>query len=401
MNVILAHRVRLVPTAEQELYFVQASGVARFAYNWALAEWRRQNLLGAKPSEAALRKVLNAVKDEKFPWMRKVTKNAPQQAVKNLGKAYANFFCDLAKYRRGEIARNRVRVPRFKKKGRYDRFRADDGSAARRPDAVKTFGKCVRLPLIGWVKMREEVRFAGRILSVVIARQADAWYASFSVEVPFAADVRSDRTVVGVDLGLRTLATLSDGSIKFPAPKPLRMNLAKVRRLSRSLARKKHHSNNRDKAKVKLARLYRKISNIRCDALHKLTSYLVRYRSIVIEDLNISEMLENRQMSRAIADVGFFEFRRQLLYKSAMASSTVVVADRWYPSSKLCSTCGTKNEDLTLSERHWICLVCGTSHDRDENAALNLARYPEGSPGTAHGAEGTGVEDHLDVEPAA
>jgi putative transposase len=248
--------------------------------------------------------------------------------------------------------------------------------------------------------MREEVRFAGRILSVTISRQADGWYASFAIEVVYEPDSRSDDTVAGVDLGITALATLSDGS-KVPAPKPLRRYLQKLKRLSRSFSRKQRGSRNRAKAKTKLARLHRQIANIRADVLHKLTTSLTSYRAIVIEDLNVTGMLANGNLSRAIADVGFFEFRRQLQYKAAMAGSRVLVADRWFPSSKLCSGCGAKNDALKLSDRIWTCASCGTSHDRDVNAARNLARYAESSPASACGAEGTGREDDFAVKPAA
>jgi putative transposase len=397
---ILAHRIRLVPTADQEAYFARACGVARFAYNWALAEWQRQYAAGEKPSEPALRKQLNALKHEQFPWMREVTKNAPQQGIKNLGRAYANFFEDLKKYRRNELPWKRVRFPRFKKKGRHDGFRADNGPDKDHPDAVRTNGKRVNLPIIGWVAMREEVRFAGRILSATISRRADAWYASFAIEVEHESDVRIDDTIIGVDLGITALATLSEGS-KVAAPKPLRRYLQKLKRLSRSLSRKQRCSRNRAKAKTKLARLHRRIADIRVDALHQLTTSLTRYRTIVIEDLNVAGMLANRNLSRAIADVGFFEFRRQLQYKAGMAGSTIVVADRWFPSSKLCSTCCAKNDSLSLAERTWTCVSCDTSHDRDVNAARNLARYAESSPASACGAEGTGREENFAVKPAA
>ena len=398
---ILSHRIRLVPTLVQEASFHRACGVARFAYNWALAEWQRQYRAGEKPSEVALRKLLNARKCTDFPWMREVTKTAPQQAIKNLGRAYANFFHDLKKYRRNELPWKRVRVPKFKKKGHHDGFRADNGPDKKHPDAVRVDGKRVNLPIIGWVRMREEVRFAGRILSVTISRQADAWYASFAIEVAYELEVRTDASVVGVDLGITALATLSDGTPKTPAPKPLRRYLRKLKRLARGYSRTQRGSNNRAKAKTKLARLHRRIADIRADVLHKLTTKLTRYRIIVIEDLNVSGMLANRHLSRAIADVGFFEFRRQLDYKAALAGSTVVVADRWFASSKLCSACNVKNDALTLSERFWTCASCGTSHDRDINAARNLARYPESSPGAAHGADGSGGEDDLAAKPAA
>jgi putative transposase len=398
---MLGHRIRLVPTAEQDAYFRRACGVARFAYNWALAEWQREYCNGGKPSEATLRKKLNARKDAEFPWMREVTKNAPQQAIKNLGRAYANFFDDLKKYRRNERPWKRVRVPTFKKKGRRDGFRADNGPDRAHPDAAQTDGKRVKLPRVGWVKMREEVRFAGRILCVMISRRADAWYASFSIEVEYEPDVRVDASVVGVDLGITALATFSDDTPRLPSSQPLRRYLQKLKRLARGYSRTQRGSNNRAKAKTKLARLHRRVADSRSDVLHKLTTSLTRYRTIVIEDLNVSGMLANRHLSRAIADIGFFEFRRQLEYKTEMAGSTMIVANRWYPSSKLCSTCGVKSETLALNERTWTCTSCGTSHDRDINAAVNLARYPESLAGSACGADGSGGEDHLAVKPAA
>ncbi|HVS46312.1 MAG TPA: RNA-guided endonuclease TnpB family protein, partial [Verrucomicrobiae bacterium] len=234
-----------------------------------------------------------------------------------------------------------------------------------------------------------------------VSRRADAWYASFSIEVDYEQEVRTDGSVIGVDLGITALATLSDGSTKVAAPKPLRRYLKKLARLSRAVARKERGSNSRAKAKAKLARLHRRIADIRADALHKLTTSLTRYRTIVIEDLNVAGMLANRHLSRAISDLGFFEFRRQLDYKAAMAGSTVIVADRWFPSSKLCSSCGVKNESLTLAERSWTCRSCGASHDRDVNAAVNLARYPESWAGSACRAEGAGGGQQTTVKPAA
>jgi putative transposase len=281
--------------------------------------------------------------------MSEVTKNAPQQAIKNLGTAYANFFGDVKKYRRGEIARKRVRVPKFKQKGRHDSFRADNGPDANHPDAVQTTGKRVRLPVVGWVRMREEVRFAGQILAVTISRQGDAWCASFCIEAPYNVDPHPATATVGVDLGISPLITPSDGSTPVVVLSPLRRYLKKLQRLSRAFSRKQRGLRNGAKAKTKLARLHHRIGDIRADVLHKLTTDLTRYRTIVIEDLNVRGMLANRPLSRAIADVGFFEFRRQIESKTKMAGATLIVADRWYPSSKLCSVCGVKNETLSLA----------------------------------------------------
>jgi putative transposase len=182
--------------------------------------------------------------------MHEVTKNAPQQAIKNLGRAYANFFDDLKKYRRNELTWKRVRVPTFKKKGKTrDSFRADNGCDIRHPDAVAVDGKRVKLPVIGWVRMREEVRFAGQIVSVTVSREADAWYASFTIEVPEEPAAHVLVNTVGVDLGITALATRSDDAQKVLAPKPLRRYLQKLKRLSRALSRKQRGSKNRAKAK--------------------------------------------------------------------------------------------------------------------------------------------------------
>lgn len=373
---------------------MHACGVARFAYNWALAEWRRQHKAGENPSEVALRKQLNSLKRTQFPWMLEVSKTVPQQAIKNLGKAYANFFKDIDKYHRRQLPWRKVRQPHFKKKYRRDAFRADNGTDRNRPNAVTADGKRVKLPTIGWVRMREEIRFAGRIISVTISRQGNMWFASFTIEVAFERDVRFDSSVIGVDLGIRALATLSDGTTPFPAPKPLGRYLKTLRRSNRAYSRKQRGSMNRAKAKAKLARLHRRIADIRADALHKLTTFLTQYRTIVIEDLNVAGLMANRPLARAIADIGFGEFRRQLGYKAAMAGSRVIVANRWFPSSKLCSSCGAKNKGLELCVRSWTCPSCGTSHDRDFNAARNLARYTASSAVSACRAGDQGGGDH-------
>jgi putative transposase len=361
---ILVHRIALDPNNEQRTYFARACGTARFAYNWALSEWEKAYAAGDKLNEADLRKLLNSIKEEQFPWMLEVTKNAVQQAIKNLGRAFQNFFDKRAKY------------PKRKKKGKArDSFRADNGPDKLHPNAVAVDGYSIKLPVIGWIRMHEELRFDGRILSVTISREADRWFASISVEVDYVAPERVDTGVVGVDLGITTLATVAseDGVEKIDAPKPLKRLLGKLKRVQRSLSRKVKGSFNRAKAKTKLARLYARIKNIRMDALHKLTTKLVRnHRTIGIEDLNVSGMLRNHCLARAISDLGFGEFRRQLEYKAPMHGGTIVTVNRWFPSSKLCSGCGNHAGDMPLSIREWICAHCGEAHDRDANAAYNL-----------------------------
>jgi putative transposase len=357
---ILAHKIALDPNDRQSTHFAKAAGTARFAWNWALGQWREQYKAGSKPNEAALRKQLNAIKDEQFPWMGEVTKNAPQQAIKNLGTAFRNFFDGRAKF------------PSFKKKGAHDSFRADNGPQVKGADAVVVDGKRVRLPVIGWVRMREPLRFSGQVKSAVVSRTADRWFVSLQVEMPDRAGSENQGPAVGVDLGVKALATLSDGST-FEGPKALRKNLKKLRRVSRALSRKVKGSSNRRKAKVKIARLHARIGNIRKDATHKATTAITKNHGvIVIEDLNVRGMMANDRLSRAIADVGLYEFRRQIDYKALLNGSNIIVADRWYPSSKTCSACGYKMEVLPLSVRDWICPACGCAHDRDVNAAKNL-----------------------------
>jgi putative transposase len=366
---ILAHKIALDPNVEQAVYFARACGTARFAWNWALSEWQRQYKEGGKPSEAALRKQLNTAKREQFPWMLEVTKVAPQQAIKNLGAAFKRFFEGKAKY------------PRFKKKGIHDSFRAENG-----PGTFAFDEKRIKLPVVGWVKMREILRLEGKILSATVSRVADRWFVSVTVEVAHQVPARENQAVGGVDLGVKALATMSDGGA-VEGPKALRSNLKKLRRLSRSLSRKVKGSANRRKAKAKIARLHARISNIRKDGLHKLTTELVnRFAVIGIEDLNVKGMMANGKLSRAVADMGFHEFRRQLDYKAAMAGTRIVVADRWSPSSKTCSDCGHVVPTLPLSVRDWVCPACGSVHDRDRNAAINLMNIAASSAVTACGA---------------
>lgn len=205
----------------------------------------------------------------------------------------------------------------------------------------------------------------------------------------------------GVDLGVSALATLSTGET-ITGPKPHKALLGRLQRLSRSLSRKQKGSANRAKAKAKLARLHARIANIRMDALHKLTSDLTRrFHTIGIEDLNVRGMVKNRHLARSIADMGFFEFRRQLTYKAAMRGGQVVVADRWFASSKTCSACGHKLENLPLSARAWTCPSCGKTHDRDTNAAINLKHMAVSSTVSACGEEGAGLGRKTPAKPAS
>ena len=388
---IISHKIRLDPNNKQATYLAKACGVARFAYNWALAEWQTQYATWKednsqpKPNQMSLRRQLNAIKRENFPWMLDVTKNAPQMAIIQLGNAFKNFFAGRAKY------------PQFKKKGKSrDSFTLTNDQFA--IDACR-----IRIPHLGLVRMRETLRFSGKILSATISRTADQWFVSYTVDTDQnPLPPAENQGAVGVDLGVSTLATLSTGE-KVAGAKPHKTLLSRLKRLSRSLSRKVKGSANRHKAKVKLAKLHARIASIRKDTLHKLTTDLTRrFHTLGIEDLNVSGMMKNRHLSRAISDKGFFEFRRQLEYKADLRGGIVVVADRFFASSKMCSApdCGHKVDKLPLSIREWACPVCGAVHDRDVNAANNLENYAVSYTVFACGGEGAGLGRKPKTKPA-
>ena len=387
---MMAHKIALDPNDKQATYFARAAGTARFAYNWALSEWNRQyeawkaDSAKPKPTQAALRRQLNAIKRKEYPWMLEVTKNAPQMAIIQLGQAFQNFFSGRAKH------------PTFRIKGVDDRFTLTN-------DQFEMTGSRIHVPNLGWVRMREPLRFAGRILSATISRTANRWFVSVTVELPDTGHLpqAENQGAVGVDLGVSTLATLSTGE-KIPGPKPHTAQLKRLRRYSRSLSRKQKGSANRRKAKIKLASLHARIANIRSDAMHKLTTDLAsRFSDIGIEDLNVKGMIGNHRLARSISDMSFFEFRRQLSYKAAMRGGTVVVADRWYASSKTCSGCGEKMALLPLSVREWTCPTCGVRHDRDVNAAINLKKMAVSSTVSVCGEEGAGPGCKIGTKPAS
>lgn len=359
MQVTRAHKIALQPTAKQERQFRRAAGVARFTWNWALAEWNRQYKAGKKPTALGLKKHFNASKGEQFPWVYDSPRDANAQPFASLGKAFARFF------------NKKARRPRFKKKGKCrDAFYVAN-------DKFRVDGKAITLPRIGKVKMREALRFAGKVTGATVSRTAGRWFVAISVEVdlPVVSCENQARTV-GVDLGVRRLATISDGTT-VGGPKPLRWALKRLTRLNRGLHRKVAGSSNRAKAAMRLARCHARVANVRRDALHKLTTGLVRaYGRIVIEDLNVKGMVRNRRLARAVSDMGLGEFRRQLAYKIEPSLTQVMVADRWFASSKLCRQCDALNDRLMLQDRTFVCSGCGHREDRDLNAACNLERYP-------------------------
>lgn len=387
---LIAHKIALRPNNKQNTYLCKAAGVARFSYNWALTEWNRQygewkeDKTRVKPTQTGLRRQLNAVKREQFPWMLDVTKNAPQMAIIQLGEAFKNFFSGRAQY------------PTFRKKGIHDRFSLTN-------DQFQLDGSRLRIPNLGWVRMREVLRFPGKIMSATISRVADRWFVSITVDRPeqFPEPAAENQGSVGVDLGLSALATLSTGEV-IRGPKAHTQLLKRLKRLSQRLSKKQKGSQNRKKMNVKLARLHARIANIRSDALHKLTSDITsRFDTISIEDLNVRGMMKNHRLARSIADMSFHEFRRQVEYKANRRGGIIFVVDRWFASSKMCSCCGYKLDVLPLSVREWVCPVCHAKHSRDHNAAVNLKNRAVSSTVLACGEEGAGPDRKIKVKPAS
>ena len=372
---LLAHKIALDPNAAQRLYFARASGTARFAWNWALGEWKKQYAAGGKPSDASLRRDLNKLKREQFPWMYDVSKCVVQEAVIDLGAAFRSFF---------------------EKRGRYPKFKRKDGRAsfcaANEAGTFRADGERIKLPVVGWIRMREAVRFAGPLKRVAVSREGDRWFAAIMVETDDVKPVAQPEPIVGVDLGVTTLATLSTGAA-IDGPKAHKTALKRLRRANKALARKRRGSANFRKAKRRLARIHARVVNVRRDATHKLTTMLAKtFKVIGIEDLNVKGMAANRHLSRAIMDGGFFEFRRQLTYKARFYGARTVIANRWHPSSKTCSCCGVVKETLALSQRIFNCGACGFEESRDVNAALNLAQLAASSAVSACGEERAGAE---------
>jgi putative transposase len=347
------HKIRLDPTCKQRRYFARASGTHRFVFNWALAEWNRQYEAGEKPNSNNLKKQFNATYKEAFPWVSQTHRDCHSQPFADLQTAFGNFFA------------KRGREPVFKSRNK------DRRSFYVANDKFNVDGKSVRLPKIGTVRMRESLRFAGKINCARVVEDCGEWYICISVDVGESKKQRTASGIIGVDLGIITLAKLSEGE-DGENFRPLRKAQERLRRANRQLHRRIKGSKNRAKQRRTVARIHRRIRNIRHDNLHKLTTRICREnRTVVIEDLNVAGMIQNHRLAQAISDASFAMLRSFLAYKAETYVTELIVADQWYPSSKKCSRCGLVMAGLSLGQRIFRC-ECGEVIDRDHNAALNL-----------------------------
>lgn len=368
------------------------AGAARFAYNAGLAHVKEAIDNGEPPdwSHYSLRRwwnenkdALAVNKDTGEVWWNQNSKEAYSGGLRDLARGFSNW----SKSRKGKRKGRRVGFPKFKSKNSVARFAYSTNFTA--PTAIDPYG--LKLPCIGRVHCMENVheRISGaRLIRISVSRRAGHWYASLTVERETTAKPASKGGTVGVDLGVKNLATLSDGTV-IPNPRALNAKLRALRKAQQSLSRKTRGSARGEKAKVRVARLHARVADVRADDIHKATDMIARNYSVVcIEDLNVAGMLKNRHLSRSVADAALGEFRRQLEYKTARSGAALRVVDRWYPSSKTCSNCGTVKAKLSLAERTFNCDACGLSLDRDLNAAINI-KVAGSAPETLNAHGGT------------
>ncbi|MEU5938007.1 IS607 family element RNA-guided endonuclease TnpB [Micromonospora sp. NPDC047548] len=398
MKTIQAYRFALDLTPGQERDVLGHAGAARVAHNWALARVkavmdqraaeRTYGVPGDELTEsmswtlASLRKAWNVAKVDVAPWWRECSKEAFNTGLDALARALKNWSDSRSGKRAGRL----VGFPRFKSRRRTTAsVRFTTGTIRVEPDRMH-----VVLPRLGRLKLHESARKlarrldngTARIMSATVRRDGGRWHVAFCVEVERAerAPARPG-SVVGVDVGIKHLAVLSTGEL-VPNPRHLAAAQQRMRHLGRALTRKQgpdwrtgcRASNRWQRAANRLGRAHARVANLRRDGLHKLTTRLTReHGTIVVEDLNVTGMLANRRVAKHIADAGFAEIRRHLTYKTGWNGGRLLVADRWYPSSKTCSGCGAAKAKLSLSEREYHCEACGLVMDRDRNAAANLA----------------------------
>lgn len=354
---LLAHKIEIRPTKSQEQILFQHCGIRRFTYNKVLNWWSKEYKSGNKPNKRMALDYLKTLKEE-FTFLKEVSSRISRNSLDDLEKAFKLFFKKIGKY------------PRFKKRGLNDSF------SIREKEKFKIIGRSLKLekikePFI----LRNKLRFNGIPKQVTISYKAGKWFASILVEINSYVIPERKPSSVGVDLGLNHLAVLSNG-IVIDNSRPLQNKLRKLKKLQRRLSKKVKFSMNWRKLKSKISRLHYFVNCKRKAITNEFTTYLCKnFGKITIEDLNVSGLLKNKKLSKSISDVSWYEIRRQLEYKAKLFNNDLIIVDRFFPSSKLCSSCGTKKENMSLSNRTYKCTNCGLELDRDLNASINLNNY--------------------------
>ena len=361
---IKSHKIALRTNNKHKQWFHSQCGYARFAFNSGLSDFKDGLSSGDFRSKVDLNNRWNTRK-KSYDWTRQQDQRAGHYAIENLGKAIENW------------KEKRSGFPKFKKRGHRLSYTTDE-------QAVRIEGKRIKLPKIGWVGMFQELRFKGKIKRVTISKQGQRWFVSITVEtgIPNAPQDTRGLPVIGVDVGINTLATLDTGK-KYPNPRPLKRFERKLKREQRKLSKKVFQSNNYYKQKDRVAKIHYRIACLRNDAHHKATTEIVNMASVIgIETLKITNMLKNRKLAKALSDSALGGFFEKLKSKAETLGIPIIQADQFFASSKTCSNCGHKKKELLLSERTYDCEECGISIDRDQNAAINLKRVAVGQAET-------------------
>jgi len=361
-----AYKTELDPNNRQRTLFARHAGAARFVYNWALADRIERFKAGEPTNLYEQKRRFNALKKAQYPWLSEVAYRVQEQAFANLDLAYKNFF------RRVKKGESKKGFPRFKSR------RRGLGSFTLRQGFVVE-AKRIKLPVLGWVRLKEAnylPQEGVKILSANISEHAGRWFISLQVEQEQTEPTPVPGPTVAIHMGLRNLVWCSDGQT-FAAPKHLVRNEKKLAHLQRELCRRKKGSKNREKTRRKVAKLHLHIANMRANSLHQISHHLTAKTKpglLVLEQWDIADMLESGKgiLSKPIADASWGELGRQLRYKAAWQGIAVLEADRYYPSSRTCSGCGSIKPFLRLSERTFKCEACGLTLDRDINAPRNL-----------------------------
>jgi putative transposase len=355
-----SQKIALDVNNEQRSWFAQQCGYARFAYNSALSDFKSELAKANFLSASELNTRFNKVKKEQA-WTKSQDQVAANKSIfGNLASAISNWVS------------KRSHFPKFKHRGSKQSYTTNS-------QTVEVKGTRIKLPKIGWIKMFQPLRFKGRIVEVTISRTADRWFVSLIIDIGAPQQVdRSTSPVVGIDVGINTLATLDNGT-KYDNPRPLKHYERKLRRANRSLSRKVLKSKNWFKQKAKVTRIHYKIACIRQDAHHKVSTDIIKQAgTLAIETLKVTNMLKNRKLAKALADSALGGFLAKLKTKAETLGIPVIEADQFFASSKTCSSCGKIKKELTLLERTYQCDVYQYKQDRDVNAAINLKHLAAG-----------------------